>query len=503
MVTRMASAIAQDTSLYSLARQSFRPIHAVRTTAVTMARAFDALCALTVMLVTFVTLNVFRMPGGLQEFLTLRLTVKNFIVALLLLFIWHSSFAAFGLYQAARVRSFQSAATRIVLACSLASGFVSLFINVSNSGAFNIRVVLLFWLVSVVVELAGRNALATAAHYAERKARNVRVAVIVGSGQRALKLWRSIEAREFQDWHVAGFVDEYDYAEMAPEIRPKLLGSLSNLEDVLSRAPVDQLLIALPVKSQYVAIEHALAVCERVGVEAKYSPDIFTTSRARHALDADADDDVPSVRVQHVADDHRMLIKRALDIVGAAGGLLVLSPVLLACAIAVRATSEGPAIFSQERYGYNRRRFRMFKFRTMVQDAEVLQAGLEDRNEAQGPVFKIKADPRITPVGRFLRRTSLDELPQLVNVLRGDMSLVGPRPLAVRDVSRFEAAWLLRRFSVRPGLTCLWQVNGRRHTSFDEWIRLDLDYIDNWSLALDMRILLKTVPAVLSGSGAM
>jgi exopolysaccharide biosynthesis polyprenyl glycosylphosphotransferase len=276
---------------------------------------------------------------------------------------------------------------------------------------------------------------------------------------------------------------------------------MNDLEGLLSSRPVDQLLIALPVKSQYVAIEYALAVCERVGVEAKYFPDIFTTSRARRALDAD--DDVPSMRVRHVADDHRMVIKRALDIVGAAVGLLVLSPVLLACMIAVKVTSKGPAIFAQERYGYNRRRFRLFKFRTMVQDAEALQAGLEDRNEAQGPVFKIKADPRITPVGRFMRRTSLDELPQLINVLKGDMSLVGPRPLAVRDVHRFDAAWLMRRFSVRPGLTCLWQVNGRSNTSFDEWVRLDLDYIDNWSLALDMRILLKTVPAVLSGSGAM
>jgi hypothetical protein len=178
-----------------------------------MTRAFDALCALTVMLVTFVTLNVFRMPGGLQEFLTLRLTVKNFIVALLLLFIWHSSFAAFGLYQATRVRSFQSAATRIVLACSLASLFVSLFINVSNSGAFNLRVVLLFWLVSVVVELAGRNALATAAALRRAQGEKRSRGVIVGSGQRALKLWRSIEAREFQDWHVGRLRGRDDYAE--------------------------------------------------------------------------------------------------------------------------------------------------------------------------------------------------------------------------------------------------------------------------------------------------
>jgi lipopolysaccharide/colanic/teichoic acid biosynthesis glycosyltransferase len=144
----------------------------------------------------------------------------------------------------------------------------------------------------------------------------------------------------------------------------------------------------------------------------------------------------------------------------------------------------------------------MYKFRTMVEDAEALQSDLESANEASGPVFKIRADPRVTPVGRIMRRLSLDELPQLFNVLRGDMSLVGPRPLPVRDVSRFSQSWLMRRFSVKPGLTCLWQIRGRNDVDFDQWIRLDLDYIDNWSLTLDMQILLKTVPVVLSGSGA-
>ena len=168
----------------------------------------------------------------------------------------------------------------------------------------------------------------------------------------------------------------------------------------------------------------------------------------------------------------------------------------------MRATSPGPALFAQERYGYRKRRFRMLKFRTMVADAERLQAGLEAQNEARGPVFKIARDPRLTRVGAFLRRTSLDELPQLWNVLRGDMSLVGPRPLPVRDVARFEEPWLMRRFSVRPGLTCLWQVGGRSDVGFDAWVALDLEYIDRWSLALDARILLRTVPAVLSGRGA-
>jgi lipopolysaccharide/colanic/teichoic acid biosynthesis glycosyltransferase len=170
--------------------------------------------------------------------------------------------------------------------------------------------------------------------------------------------------------------------------------------------------------------------------------------------------------------------------------------------LAVRLTSPGPVMFSQLRYGRNRRRFRMYKFRTMVEGADAQQSQLEELNEAAGPVFKIRRDPRITPFGAFLRRTSLDELPQLWNVLRGDMSLVGPRPLPLRDVNQFAEGRLMRRFSVLPGITGLWQVSGRSSLAFDEWLRLDLAYIDQWSLTLDLRILARTIPAVLSGRGA-
>ena len=203
-----------------------------------------------------------------------------------------------------------------------------------------------------------------------------------------------------------------------------------------------------------------------------------------------------------VEDDYRSAIKRAIDIVGACAGLVCLVPVMLVIAAAIKVTSRGPVMFRQERYGLNKRRFRMYKFRSMVPDAEKQQAELESLNEAQGPVFKIREDPRITPIGKMLRKTSLDELPQFFNVLRGEMSLVGPRPLPRRDVSKFDHGSLMRRFSVKPGLTCLWQVNGRSDTDFCHWIALDLKYIDTWSLGLDLRILAKTVPSVLRGSGA-
>jgi exopolysaccharide biosynthesis polyprenyl glycosylphosphotransferase len=197
-----------------------------------------------------------------------------------------------------------------------------------------------------------------------------------------------------------------------------------------------------------------------------------------------------------------VVFKRAVDIVVSAILILLLLPLLALTAIAIRLTSKGPAMFVQKRLGLNKRHFGIYKFRTMVIDAEKRQKEIEHLNEVSGPVFKIKNDPRITPLGRLLRKTSIDELPQLFNVLKGDMSLVGPRPLPIRDYQGFNEDWQRRRFSVRPGITCLWQIGGRSSISFEKWMELDLQYIDKWSLALDLEILVKTIPAVLRGSGA-
>ena len=184
---------------------------------------------------------------------------------------------------------------------------------------------------------------------------------------------------------------------------------------------------------------------------------------------------------------------------------ILLLPVFAIVAILVKLTSRGPVFFVQQRLGLNKRMFQIYKFRTMVVDAEKKLKEVEHLNEVSGPVFKIKNDPRLTPLGRFLRKTSIDELPQLFNVLKGDMSLVGPRPLQVRDYELFNQIckdWQRRRFSVRPGITCLWQVNGRSSVQFEKWMELDLQYIRRWSLWLDLQILIKTIPAVLKGSGA-
>jgi len=196
-------------------------------------------------------------------------------------------------------------------------------------------------------------------------------------------------------------------------------------------------------------------------------------------------------------------MKRIADVILAAIGLIVLSPLFLVIAIGIKVTSAGPVFFQQKRFGHRRRLFNMYKFRSMVVDAEAMLSQLEHVNEAEGPVFKMRHDPRITKFGKLLRRSSLDELPQLWNVLIGNMSLVGPRPMSIRDVSLFSESALMRRFSVQPGITGLWQVMGRSDTTFTELIRLDSHYIDEWSLRLDFQILLRTVTVVLTRSGAM
>ena len=242
-------------------------------------------------------------------------------------------------------------------------------------------------------------------------------------------------------------------------------------------------------------------LCTEQGVIVRYPSDIFTMNLTQSKTDTF--EGIPIIT--HTTGAMRgwqIHLKRLMDVFISSLGLLLLSPLFLLNALAVKATSPGPVFFVQERVGLSKRRFRLYKFRTMVSEAEELQAELEAFNEVSGPVFKIKDDPRITRVGRLLRKTSIDELPQLINVLKGDMSLVGPRPLPLRDYRGFDQDWQRRRFSVRPGITCLWQVNGRSDVSFENWMKLDMSYIDSWSLWLDIQILMRTIPAVIRGSGA-
>lgn len=276
---------------------------------------------------------------------------------------------------------------------------------------------------------------------------------------------------------------------------------ISELETILAQEPVDEVFISLPRDKYSHLVDTIVRLCEEQGIIVRLQADMFNLTIAQWQVD-----ELDGMRIVTIRsgppDGWQLFTKRLLDICGSAALLLALAPIFAIVALCIKLDSTGPVFYRQERVGLNKRRFRLVKFRTMVEGAEYQQQMLESLNEAAGPVFKIKADPRITRIGRFLRRYSIDELPQLFNVLKGEMSLVGPRPLPVRDVERIDAHWHKRRFSVKPGVTCLWQVNGRSHVSFNDWVRMDLEYIDQWSLGLDMKILMKTVPVVLKGSGA-
>jgi exopolysaccharide biosynthesis polyprenyl glycosylphosphotransferase len=322
--------------------------------------------------------------------------------------------------------------------------------------------------------------------------------LIVGAGPRAQVLGHELGSAESGD-RVVGYLDARP-ASGNPELGDLYLGDLQDLERIVLTHAVDEVYIALPMRSHYAEIETALRVCERTGVRAKWLADIFESTRGRRRYEMS--DRFSVISITGEAEHDRLLLKRLLDVIGATVGLLLLLPVLICAALAIKLTSRGSVFYAQSRLGLYRRQFRMYKLRTMVENADLLQTDLEPLNEASGPVFKIKADPRVTPVGRFLRRTSIDEIPQLLNVLRGEMSLVGPRPLPLRDVGRFTEAALVRRFSVRPGLTCLWQISGRSELSFERWMELDMQYIDEWSLTLDLKIIVLTIPAVLKATGA-
>ena len=278
------------------------------------------------------------------------------------------------------------------------------------------------------------------------------------------------------------------------------LGLASELEGVLRTTPVSEVYIAGNVRKHDEEMQACIKVCERLGVPFALPASGFRLERAR-PMDNHSVADGYIHYLSYVSKPRQMAVKRLFDIVSSAAALWLLLPLLLAIAALIKITSRGPILFKQPRVGLHGRTFHMLKFRSMVADAEALKPTLAALNEQTGPVFKMRNDPRVTRIGRFIRKYSIDELPQLINVLRGDMSVVGPRPPVPAEVPRYEA-WQIRRLSVRPGLTCIWQVSGRNQISFEQWMYLDLQYIDHWSLAQDFSLIFKTVPVVITGRGA-
>lgn len=332
-----------------------------------------------------------------------------------------------------------------------------------------------------------------------RRGLGVRRALIVSAGEVGRSVMRAVVARPELGYQIVGFVDD-DPAVAHSEIgRFRGLGAVADLPSILAQGGVDEVIVTLPW-SAYRQIMGIIRHCGQAGVSVRVVPDLFQMTLNRVVVENL--DGIPLVGVSAPAlRDWQRVLKRVTDIVFSAAALVLLAPLFGAIALAIKLDSPGPVIFAQKRVGRGRQEFTCYKFRSMCVDAEAQLEALRQRNEATGPLFKMRHDPRRTRVGQFLRRFSLDELPQLWNVLKGEMSLIGPRPPIPSEVAEYEP-WHQRRLEVAPGITGLWQVSGRSDLTFDEMVLLDVYYIENWSPMLDLRIALKTIPTALFGSGA-
>jgi exopolysaccharide biosynthesis polyprenyl glycosylphosphotransferase len=450
------------------------------------------------------TFYVVRANGTftLSDFLAMRVKVGNFLLFIALLVLWHIMFSVFGLYNSRRM--FGRAADAIDTFMASTAGM--LLIGMAAL-IFPIRMVspgflVVFGTTATTAAIGQRFLLRAVLERIRLRGRNLRSMLIVGTNLRALEFTAKIEARPEFGYRVIGFVDgEWAGLQNFSRSGYPIVADFNDLPNFLRRNVVDEVVIALPMASLHAQAARIAALCEEQGIITRILSNIFDLKLARPQAELF---EGASLITNHigVVEGWPNLAKRAVDIVISAILLVGFAPLLLMIAALIKFTSSGPVLFVQNRLGFNKRRFTIYKFRTMVEDAERRIKEVEHLNEVPGPVFKIKNDPRMTPVGRFLRKTSIDEFPQLFNVLRGDMSLVGPRPLPVRDYEGFSQDWQRRRFSVRPGITCLWQIHGRSSVPFDKWMELDLQYIDKWSFWLDVEILIRTIPAVLRGSGA-
>jgi exopolysaccharide biosynthesis polyprenyl glycosylphosphotransferase len=464
----------------------------VRSSLVMSYRALDLLA----LGIAFVLSAALASPGSVQS-VSRALVAREthvFFSLFILLISWSVCLSSLWLYRSKRLSRWQDELLEVVKAVSLCTLILSTAELILAWQTVNRWMLVGFWLLASLFLFLVRLAKRSMLRQFRLHGRNLRRVVIVGTGPRAQQLAQMMRQHSELGYILVGFIDDVQ--------QPDVIGTLDHMAEILRDNVIDEMMIALPIKTFYEKMENVVQMAAEQGITVRLHSDLFSVQLTRAV--AKQLDDMPMLALYTGPEqgwDFRL--KQVIDFASAMVLLILLAPVLLLIAALVKLTSPGPIFFVQERLGYNKHPFRMYKFRTMVADADRLQSQLESLNEAVGPVFKIKHDPRVTPLGKFLRKTSLDELPQLFNVLLGDLSLVGPRPLPRRDFERFDEYWFNRRFSVKPGITCIWQVSGRSNTDFNQWIKQDLEYIDKWSLALDLKILLKTIPAVLRGTGAM
>ena len=463
-----------------------------------LAKLFD----LGVLITAFVAAGLVVSDGmTLTEFMSIRIKLGNFLLFGLLLILWHNLFIVCGLYTSKRLTTAWASILEVCRATLLAAVVLTFLIKVFQIHLGTPKFVILFWVFCTAEMIGGRLATRSTLLALRSRGRNRRFILIVGTNDRAVDFAQQIAKHPELGYKIVGFVDD-DWSEIQKFEATGLIRccTFDGLAEFLRHTVVDEAAMYLPLRSYYEHAAQFVSLCEQHGIAIRFDSQIFnlksSSSRAH---------DWEGSQVLAVSGSPEVwpgVVKRVFDCAFSGLLLVLLAPVFFIVAVLVKCTSPVTILFSQTRVGLNKRQFQIYKFRTMIANAEQIQDELLPMNEMTGPVFKITNDPRVTPLGRVLRKTSIDELPQLFNVLMGEMSLVGPRAMSLRDYQLFDQDWQRRRFSVKPGITCLWQVNGRSSIPFETWMELDMQYIDKWSLWLDFKILARTVPAVLRGTGA-
>lgn len=414
--------------------------------------------------------------------------------------IWLGLLALFRLYRPARLATFRRMPIDIAKASGVGLAILMGLTFALKAQEISRSLVVVFGLMSCASVTCGRLILRANFRRHNRQGHVWSNVLIVGTGEKAQAFADLIHHNRKWGLRLVGLVAEHRFGAYSESAGPhKVIGNLGDLEWIFNQTVVDEVIFVVPGKILS-EMEDLFLLCEELGVNARIAVGIFPHLIARATLEEFSN--IPLLTFTTKPTNwFALAIKRTIDIIIAWPIVVLFMPVWLLIAVAIKLDSKGPIFFCQERCGLNGRRFTMYKFRSMVADAELRRMEIAAFNELAGPVFKIKNDPRVTRVGRFLRKTSLDEIPQLLNVIKGDMSIVGPRPAIPAEVDKYER-WQRRRLSMKPGLTSLWVVRGRNTIPFEQWMQFDLEYIDNWSLWLDCRILLQTVPVVLTGRGA-
>ena len=468
-----------------------------------MFRLFDQL----VLVVTAVGIIYFRpdlLPRGGGPRLEAAFHLEDTIGMVIIASGWVMIFDLCICYKSDRLVALNTQLENLVKAAGLAAVWLMVVCALFAVKGFNIFHILIFFGLVTVVGIVSRLFLRLLLLSARRSGYNFRYLLVVGASERARQVAAKIDDKPELGYKIVGVVAETPEAMATWQRREpdtwKVLGLLADLRQILTGERVDEIMVCLPLDTRFSDIARIVQHARDLGIVVRLMSNIEDGALLKNLHVEELDDEyvVTLFREQMLM---QLLVKRLLDAVLSMIVLVILFPLMVVVAVLIKLTSPGPVLFVQNRVGMNQRQFRLYKFRSMVADAEQRKFAISHLNELDGPAFKIENDPRTTRLGRFLRKTSIDELPQLFNVLSGEMSLVGPRPPLPEEVKKY--AWLFRkRLSVKPGVTCIWQISGRNQVSFDRWMEMDHEYIENWSLWLDLKILLLTIPVVLLSRGA-